>query len=244
MLLIHQLQIGNFQDSIQRRTPLIFFSCVNQGIFSSLMTTNSFPAERNLILRERAAGTYFVSAYFLSKTTVETLCTAPASIVFSAIVYWLSGLQADGAKFIIFCIFMTLCSLAATSFALAVSTWGRTTDMSVAILPMILEIARLFGGFFLSPANLPAYFSWLDALSYAKYTYVGAALNELQGLTLYCRPNELTQGGTVCPVTSGQQTIDLLGLDFISIGGCIGVLIAFIIGVRFFAYVGLRYLKH
>lgn len=55
---------------------------------------------------------------------------------------------------------MILCSTAATSLALAVSAIARTTDMSVTILPMALEICRLFGGFFLSPANLPQYFSW------------------------------------------------------------------------------------
>jgi ATP-binding cassette subfamily G (WHITE) protein 2 len=40
--------------------------------------------------------------------------------------------------------------------------------MSVTVLPIALELARLFGGFFLSPASLPPYFSWLDALSYVK----------------------------------------------------------------------------
>ncbi len=39
---------------------------------------------------------------------------------------------------------------------------------AVTVLPMALELARLFGGFFLSPANLPSYFSWLDALSFVK----------------------------------------------------------------------------
>lgn len=188
-----------------------------------------------------------MSAYFLAKTTAETLATCPASILFSIIVYWLVGLQADGSKFIIFTIFMTLCSLSATSFALAVSTWCRTTDLSVAVLPMILEVTRLFGGFFLSPANLPKYFSWLDALSYIKYSYVGIALNELQGLRLSCTASQFVRqaDGTLrCPITRGEQTIESLGLDFISVGGCIGVLIGFIFFARVLAYVGLRLLKH
>ena len=42
-----------------------------------------------------------------------------------------------------------------------------------AISRLVLELSRLFGGFFLSPANLPRYFVWLDALSYVKYAYVG-----------------------------------------------------------------------
>ncbi len=79
---------------------------------------------------------------------------------------------------------MILCSLSATSLALAVSAVCRTVDMSVTVLPMLLELCRLFGGFFLSPANVPKYFEWLDLLSYVQYTYVGISLNELTGLQL------------------------------------------------------------
>lgn len=69
-------------------------------------------------------------------------------------------MQNEAGKFFIFMGFMVLCSLAATSLALLVSAVGRTTDMAVTVLPMVLEVCRLFGGFFLSPANLPRYFSW------------------------------------------------------------------------------------
>ena len=46
-------------------------------------------------------------------------------------------------KFFIFMAFMILCSLAATSMALAVSAICRTVDMSVSVLPMLLEV-RVF----------------------------------------------------------------------------------------------------
>jgi hypothetical protein len=36
-------------------------------MFGALIVINSFPSERMLSLRERAAGTYHVSAYFLAK---------------------------------------------------------------------------------------------------------------------------------------------------------------------------------
>ena len=45
----------------------------------------------------------------------------------------------------------------------------------------------------------------LDALSYVKYTYVGISLNELDGLVLHCKPDQLNAQGK-CPTTSGQQT--------------------------------------
>lgn len=240
------MQIGTTQTSTTRRQPVLFFCCINQGIFGSLLTINSFPAERVLVLRERAAGTYFVSAYFLAKTTAETFATVIAPLLFSCVVYWLVGFQAVASKFIIFIIFMTLCSLSATSLALCVSTWCRTTDLSVAVLPLVLEVTRLFGGFFLPPISLPNYFSWLDALSYVKYTYVGISLNELTDLTLTCKDNEYTigpNGSRTCPITSGEQTITRLGLDYITMSDCIGILIAFTFFTRFVAYVGLRFMK-
>ena len=57
------MQIGNEQVSVNKRQAVLFFCVINQGIFASLQTINSFPSERALALRERAAGTYHVSAY-------------------------------------------------------------------------------------------------------------------------------------------------------------------------------------
>uniref|UniRef100_A0A914P1B6 ABC-2 type transporter transmembrane domain-containing protein n=1 Tax=Panagrolaimus davidi TaxID=227884 RepID=A0A914P1B6_9BILA len=158
----------------------------------------------------------------------------------TCVVYFLIGLQATAGKFFLFMFFMILCSISATSLALMISALCRTTDLSVTVLPMALEVFRLFGGFFLSPANLPKYFSWLDALSYVKYSYVGIALNELQGLKLSC---EDTAPNANC-IPDGETTIRTLGLDYINIGGCIGCLIGYIIICRTIAYFGVRFLKH
>ncbi len=157
-----------------------------QGTFGALIVINSFPSERMLSLRERAAGSYHVSAYFLAKVTAETIAQLPSPIIFSIIVYFLVGFQPVAAKFFIFMAFMVLTSVAATSLATAISAIGRTTDMAVTILPMALEICRLLGGFYLSPANLPAYFSWLDALSYVKYRWGACAGEECERVHLCC----------------------------------------------------------
>jgi ATP-binding cassette subfamily G (WHITE) protein 2 len=52
----------------------------------------------------------------------------------------------------------------------------------------------------------------------------------------------LTAAGT-CPITSGQQTIDSLGLDVLTIGQCIGILISYITFFSTLAYIGVRFLK-
>ena len=205
------------------------------------MLINSFPSEREIILRERAAGSYKVSAYFLAKIIAEGVIQIVYPIVFSIMVYFIVGLHHSASKFFIFMVFMILCNFAATSLALMISTIFRTTNLSVNVLPIALEIARLFGGFFLAPANLPKYFIWLDVCSYLKYTYVGIALNELEGLTLRCLDSQLVNGK--CPITAGEQTIKTLGLDAYTIGGCIGALILYIVLARTIAFFALKKIK-
>lgn len=212
--------------------------CVNQGVVAGLMVINSFPSERLLMLRERAAGTYFASSYFLAKIFVDTLLSIPVPIVFGLISYWLIGFQPLPGKFFPFIVLVILCNLAATSLALMVSAICKTTDLATTVLPMVLEICRLFGGFYLAPANLPKYFSWLDALSYTKYSYVGIALNEFSGLELKC-----DQAAGVKCTPDGQTSIVALGLDSISLGGCIGVLCGYVCFCQIVAFIAVRFIK-
>ena len=116
----------------------------------------------------------------------------------------------------------------------------KTTDLSVTILPMVLEAARLFGAFFLAPANINVGFKWLDAISYVQYSYIGVSLNELHGLELTCTEADII--AKKC-IATGEQTIKTLGLDYISIGGCIGTLIGYIVICRVVAYLAVRYMK-
>jgi ATP-binding cassette subfamily G (WHITE) protein 2 len=237
------LHIGTSETSTVRRQPVLFFCVINQGLFGSLLVINSFPQERMLVLRERAAGTYYVSAYFLAKSFAELVFQLIFPMLFTVVVYFIVGLHATASHFFIFGGFMVLCNVAATSLALMVSALCRTTDLSVAALPLVLEVSRLFGGFFLSPAHLPHYFVWLDALSYVKYTYVGIAINELRALHLYCTPEYLAEMGGVCPVTHGEQTMVTLGLDQYTMGGCAGILVLYIFFCRTVAFLGVRFIK-
>lgn len=64
-------QIGDTQSSTVRRQPVLFFCVINQGVFGALTVINSFPGERALTLRERAAGMYYCSSYFMAKVSLS-----------------------------------------------------------------------------------------------------------------------------------------------------------------------------
>jgi ATP-binding cassette subfamily G (WHITE) protein 2 len=102
----------------------------------------------------------------------------------------------------------------------------------LAVLPFALEIARLFGGFFLSPAALPLYFSWIDAISYVKYVYMGLMINEFDGKPPVCT--------VVTPCLSGNAFLETLGIGYIPLYACALVLLGMIIVMRFITYIVLR----
>ncbi|KAI7840440.1 hypothetical protein COHA_005866 [Chlorella ohadii] len=237
-------QIGTTQTSVAKRLPVLFFCTINQGVFGALAVINSFPGERALVLRERASGMYYASAYYLAKSTAEAFIYVVAPVSFSCIAYWMVGLQPLASKFFIFVAFMVLCQQAAVSLAQAVSALCRDVDTSVVVLPMCLEVMRLFGGFFLAPALQQKWMVVLDYLSYVRYSYFGIALNELTGLVLTCTPQQLAEANGRCPVTSGEQTIDRLDLNQLSIASNAGILVAYIFLCRLIAFLGIRFLKH
>lgn len=231
-------QVDNSQRNATLRSPFLFFCCINQGLSSSLSTVNSFPEDRVLSLHERRSGTYKTSAYFMAKMTAESLIQMIKPILFSCIVYFMVGLHNDAANFFIFMGIMILCSMAATSLALMISALCKTATLALKVLAFCLEVSRLFGGFFLEPSRLPLYFSWLDALSFIKYAFVSVSLNEYKNVVFTCPSN------STCPIKYGEDIISMKGYDYINIGTGVGILILYIIIMRFIAYIGLRFNKH
>lgn len=109
--------IGTDQESLLTRGPSLFFACVTQGIVASLQSVHSFPSERALMLRERAAGSYHVSSYFMARTVTDIITQLWPPIIFTCIVYPEVGYQPVAKKFFTYMMFMILDTMAATSIA-------------------------------------------------------------------------------------------------------------------------------
>ncbi len=60
------------------------------GTFTAIFT---FPSERSMIFKERASGSYYLSAYFLSKTISEMPTRLSLPAIFWTIAYWMSGVN-------------------------------------------------------------------------------------------------------------------------------------------------------
>lgn len=93
--------------------------------------------------------------------------------------------------------------------------------------------------------NIPEYFYWIAYVSPFKYSFTALVQNEFEGLKLYCKEWQYTEdsnGELRCPIEKGEQVLQLYGLDdSFTIGECIAILAAIIVGLRILGYLALRF---
>uniref|UniRef100_A0A7S3DSM9 ABC-2 type transporter transmembrane domain-containing protein n=1 Tax=Entomoneis paludosa TaxID=265537 RepID=A0A7S3DSM9_9STRA len=71
---------------------------VFDSMFVALLT---FPSERVVVLKERASGSYQLSAFFLAKTTSEAPARLVLPLLYMTIAYWMSGLNSSVRVFVL-----------------------------------------------------------------------------------------------------------------------------------------------
>jgi hypothetical protein len=193
-----------------------------------------------IVLRERAAGMYQASAYFLAKNVAELPQEIIPAIIFGTSAYFLAGLTRDGGKFVVFLVYTVLSAISAMSLGKAISAFARTATLSAAIIAFWVEIFRLLGGYYVTPNYIfhdYIYIVWVDVLSFVKYAYLAVLQNEYHGLVIICPE------GMKCPFETGEQVLAYYESDLIPIYACALILIGWTLSMRILAYIGIRFVK-
>jgi hypothetical protein len=86
-------QMPNDEQHVQDRGSFLFFAStywIFDGIFEAIF---AFPMERDVIFKERASGSYHLSAYFLAKTVSEMPTRLLLPSLYWSISYWMTNLN-------------------------------------------------------------------------------------------------------------------------------------------------------
>ena len=201
-----------------------------------------FLPERTIIMKERAAGSYRLSAYYLSKILSELPIRLFLPFLFLAISYPMANMNPSPRIFFAISGTQLLAALAGESVGLFIGT--ITTDFEKALVVATLGALSLMltGGFFIG--NLPSFVHWVRYISPFKYSFDACVQLEFSrpircndgSVLVNCLNNE---GGYV----SGRDAVHYLGCTQ-SVGVNEACLIIFIIGFRLFAYLALRFMPH
>src|SRR3546814_8182377 len=129
--------------------------------FSGMM---AFPQERQILLKERASGSYQLSAFFLAKTISEAPIRLLLPTIYLVISYWMAGLNPTAEAFFGTAGTMLIVTLTGESLGLFLGPAYMDLQKGIVACSLSMLTSMLVGGFFIE--TIP---SWLDWL---KYLYV------------------------------------------------------------------------
>eukprot|EP01041_Mallomonas_annulata_P000999 gene999-1965_t len=219
---------GNNQKSIQNRIGLLYFVCINQVFNSLLGALNTFPKEKIIVNRELSSRAYNTAVYFFAKFLVELPSALLPSFVFAVIIYWISGLNPQGSRFVIFFLILNLITVTAMTLGLAISAFFPTVEAATAAGPVFVVIGIVFGGFYININSLPIVANWIPYISLFYWSFQALCINEFEGVTFTCDGNQLS----AC-IRTGEDVLNRLSFTDsigISIMGCIVLLVIYFLG--------------
>ena len=215
-------ETDNGQKSIQDRTGILFFVCINQSFGGIFNTINTFVVEKAIVMRERQAKSYYLSSYYITKVLTAMPIDIITPLLFACIIYWIVGLNPDPFAFFMFCIITIAVSLAAIGLGFCVGSIAPTIDAASAMAPTIMVLMILFGGFYINTDNIPDWIEWLSNVSTIQWSFAAFAINEFSGLELSCHDVDVEQGEQC--TEDGDDVIKLLSFEKYTLGECVGYL--------------------
>lgn len=234
-------QLPYKEKSIEDRYSLLFFVVVYwmfNPLFQALL---SFPSERTVVNKERAAGYYRLTAYYLAKLFSELPLVLCQPTLFYTAVYWMTGLNRSesflGGLFV-----LLLTAITGQSIGLCIGATVMNFKKSIVVCAVYGLTCMLLGGFY--QKNIPSWLSWFQYTAFVKYSYEASLIIEFANSPSFsCSATESSyrkchNNGTVI---EGTDILERLNVTR-SVGENIAVLLCFIFIFRILTYLSLRYL--
>lgn len=234
-------QLDYTENTVFDRSSYYFFTMtywVFDAMFQALL---AFPAEREVILKERASGSYHLSAYFMAKTTSEMPTRLVLPLIYMVISFWMAGISKRVDIFIFSTLISLLSVVAGESIGLLVGASIYDMERAMATMTVVALTLALLGGFFVE--NVPSFISWGQYVSPFKYSFDGArqlAFDRAVPCDGSGALEDLCSGGAES--ASAEDVIAFLNIQG-SVGFNVGLLVVLGLVPRYIAYLALRVKK-
>eukprot|EP00117_Sycon_ciliatum_P036739 scpid32794/ scgid27614/ Protein white len=178
------LQVQEGQSSVQNLNGVLFFAVIQASFSVIFSVIQVFPDEKHIFYRDADNHMYKTWIYMLTKTIAEIPFQLTIPLVFQAVIYFMIGLNPRADRFFtLYAVFVTM-ALAAQSIGYVISAAVPSVAIGLAVTPPLVIPFMLFGGLFLNSDDIPDYFIWLEYISWIKYGFEAAMINEWDGKSI------------------------------------------------------------
>ncbi|KAK2584259.1 hypothetical protein KPH14_006668 [Odynerus spinipes] len=193
------------QLGIQAVQGVIFILVSENAFFPMYATLSLIPQELPLFIREYRAGMYSVYLYYIARilSLIPGLIIEP--IIFTAIVYWLSGLRATtdaiGLTMIVIIFTMNVSTACGCFFSAAFDS----VPLAMAYLVPFDYILMISMGPFVKLSTLPIYVRWVRYISWLLHSTEALSIIQWRGVqNISC---EIVNKDLPC-ITDGSEVLE------------------------------------
>ena len=123
---------------------------------------------------------------------------------------------------------MTLENFAGIGLGMCLSASFTSVEMAPQLAPAFVILFLMFSGFFLNESNVPVWLIWLREISFIRYAFQALCVNEFKGAEFSC-------DGSMGSCVDGDEHLERLKFDDITISGNCGILAGMILGFNLLA---------
>ncbi|KAG0312098.1 hypothetical protein BGZ97_011443, partial [Linnemannia gamsii] len=186
-----QLTKGSIGSLISRYATMIIKAAVVGTCFLLLPTTSSAELPqalqgRPILYKLKNYAMYRPSSFGLAQIVLDIPVVFVHNILFSVVLYFLSGLQRTAGKFFFFVLVLTLATLCMTSFFRMWGCASKTFDDATKYSGVLLLALILYSGYLIPYQAMHPWFVWIFWINPLAYAFKALMSNEMSGLRFSC----------------------------------------------------------
>lgn len=231
-------QMDYTESRVFDRSSYFFFTMtfwVFDAMFQSFLT---FPSERNVVLKERASGSYQLSAYFMGKTTSEMPARLVLPLLYMIISFWMASISTKFFMFVATTFISLLSVMAGEAIGLLIGATIYDAEKGMTFMTVVSLFLALVGGFFVE--LVPSFLVWSKFISPFKYSF-DASLQLVFDEPVPCDGSGALKG--LCDDTGGGYASPEAVMEFLGVQGSVGFNVGLLIAIglvpRYLAYLAL-----
>lgn len=165
-------QAGNHGGKVLDNYNLIFSVLMHQMMSPMMLMVLTFPNEMCVLTKEHFNRWYSLKMYYTSLCLVDVPISVFCCIVFSIIMYWMTGQPLEWNRFTMFTVLSMLIVFVAQSFGLMIGAVFNVVNGTF-MGPCLSVPMMMFAGFGVTLRDLPSYLRWGSYISYLRYGLEG-----------------------------------------------------------------------
>lgn len=174
------IKAGNEGSRVLDNYNLLFAILIHQGMTTMMLTVLTFPMELSILLKEHFNRWYSLKMYYASVTLLGIPISVVCCIIFTVLIYLLSGQPLELSRFAMFFAISLLLDFVGQTMGLCVGAWFDVVNGTF-LAPTLSIPMMMFAGFGVTLRDIPSYLKWGTYISYMRYGlegYVGAIYGE------------------------------------------------------------------